>query len=107
MARTKLTNPQTWNPKRLRQKLGGIDDTLDSILFLGYTGKNGAGACTCTGARVGDKVAGTVNMTDGGTASSLFESTITVANQIQQSSATDLSAKKFSVLLLTNDSADA
>jgi hypothetical protein len=68
--------------------------------LLAFTGKNGAGACTATGTKVGDKVTGIVNLTDGTTATSLFEATITVADQIQQSSATDLSAKKFSLLVV-------
>jgi hypothetical protein len=65
-----------------------------------FTGKNLAGACTCTGAKVGDKVIGLVNWTDGTDDTAKFESTITVADQIQQSSATNLSAKAFMVHLL-------
>jgi hypothetical protein len=106
MARTKLSQKQCYNPQKLRQKLGGVDDTLDSLLMIAFTGKNGTGACTATGARVGDKVIGVVNTTDGSTGSANYEATITVANQIQQSSATDLSAKKHALLLMTNDSAD-
>jgi hypothetical protein len=75
-----------------------LDDA--ALRFSAFTGKSGTGACTLTGAAVGDVVLGVVNLTDGGNASSSFESTITVVNQIQQSSASDLSTKKFSVLLL-------
>ena len=41
-----------------------------------------------------------VNITDGTLALGDFEATITVVDQIQQSSAVDLSTKKFTVLLL-------
>lgn len=67
---------------------------------LVFTGRNGAGACTLTGAKVGDKVVLLANVTDGSEGKAAFESTITVADQIQQSSASDLSAKKFVVLLV-------
>lgn len=85
---------------------GSADDTIAAIgtlqsprIMLAFTGKNGSGACTLTGSAVGDVVLGIVNITDGTTATSSFESTITVVNQIQQSSASDLSTKKFAVLL--------
>lgn len=71
-----------------------------ALWFSGFTGHNGAGACTLTGAKVGDVVAGVVNITDGGNAGALYESVVTVADQVQQSSASDLSTKLFSVLLI-------
>lgn len=71
-----------------------------ALKYSGFTGKNGAGACTLTGAKVDDVVAGVVNITDGGNVAASFETVITVADQIQQSSASDLSTKKFSVLLV-------
>lgn len=55
-------------------------------------GRNGAGALTLAGTRVGDKVRTVVKESDGTDLSASFEATITVAGQIQQSSATDLSA---------------
>ncbi len=45
---------------------------------------NGAGARTATGAKVGDKVITTVNLTDLADNTADFETTITVADQIQQ-----------------------
>jgi hypothetical protein len=45
---------------------------------------NGAGARTATGAKVGDKVITCVNLTDLADNTADFETTITVANQIQQ-----------------------
>jgi hypothetical protein len=75
---------------------------LDEAALNGlvFTGKNGAGACTLTGAKVGDKVLMLTNLTDASAGKADFESTITVADQIQQSSASNYSAKKFSVLLV-------
>ncbi len=65
-----------------------------------FAGRNGAGVCTLTGAKVGDKVIGMVNITDATDDIGNFETTITVADQIQQSDASNLSAKKFAVLLV-------
>lgn len=60
-------------------------------------GKNGTGAVTLTGAVVGDIVENVAGITAGslGNAAASFESVITVVNQIQQSSASDLSAKAY------------
>lgn len=79
-----------------------IDPT--ALVYDGFTGVAAAGPATLTGAKVGDIVLGVVNLTDGGGAASDFESTITVADQIQQSSSSDLHLKKFSVLLLKTGS---
>lgn len=69
------------------------------IFMKGQAGKNGAGALTLTGAKVGDKVRNAMQITDTiGDVTSSFESVITVADQIQQSAATDLSIK---VILFT------
>jgi len=68
--------------------------------FVAFTGHNNTGACAATGVKVGDTVVGVVSITDGTSAASSFESTITVADQIQQTSASDLSTKKFSLLVV-------
>lgn len=75
---------------------------MDSAGFLAavVTGRNGAGACTLTGAKIGDKVIANINLTDADSGRASFETTITVADQIQQSSASDLSTKKYEVMLL-------
>jgi hypothetical protein len=70
-----------------------------SLRPLGGTGHNGAGAATATGAKVGDVVLAVIDLTDGTTITSGFEAAITVADQIQQTSATDYSLKKLLVLL--------
>lgn len=69
-----------------------------------FTGRNASGACTLTGAVVGQRVFMLVRIDDSATAlstgqSAAFESTITVTNQIQQSSASDLSTQKFAIML--------
>jgi hypothetical protein len=81
--------------------VSGAKVAAGTLKKLVFTGHNLAGACTCTGAAVGDKVVGATNLTDATQGNALFESVITVANQIQQSSATDLSAKKFDLLLIS------
>lgn len=79
--------------------LAAVTAKLDIISF---SGKNGAGACTMTGVAVGDVVLSVTGVVaaDVGDKASLFESTITVINQIQQSSATDLSTKVYMALIL-------
>lgn len=79
----------------LRAVLTGID-------IISFDGRNGAGACTATGAVVGDKVIGVFGITGGalGDASASFETTVTVTDQIQQSSGSNLSANDYVALLL-------
>ena len=69
-------------------------------------GRNGAGACTATGVKVGDKVM-VVSFAKVPTAAAAtqagltaFEATVTVNDQIQQAGAADLSAEAFDVLVL-------
>lgn len=97
----KILNANVTTAKLATDAVTGIKIASTALKYLAFTGKNGAGAITLTGAAVGDKVAGVANTTDGGSGASLFESTVTVINQIQQSSASDLSTKKYTVLLIT------
>lgn len=71
------------------------------LKFITVDGRNGAGAITATGAAVGDVVIGVAGLTAGalGAATASFESAITVVNQIQQSSASNLSANDYLVIL--------
>lgn len=73
---------------------GGMSPTL----FSAFTGAAAAGACTLAGAVVGQRVLGVVQ-TNGTVASSSFEGVITVAGQIQQTSASNLSANTYLVIL--------
>jgi hypothetical protein len=70
-----------------------------NLKVLSFTGRNGAGACTLTGAAVGDEVVGIAGLTDMGGADASFEATVTVVDQIQQSAAGDLSLKNYLVIL--------
>lgn len=104
MARTTLSLREIRKWKKLRTEVNSHKTTMDaaeaatalnSQKMLVFTGKNGTGACTLTGATVGDIVIGAVNITDATDDKANFEGAITVADQIQQSSASNLSAKKF------------
>jgi len=81
-------------------------DTLHAVLVnckIGsFTGVNGVGPCDLNEAAVGDKVIGVTGLSDMGMAYAAFETTITVADQIQQTLATDLSTKNYLVILLPN-----
>lgn len=70
-------------------------------LLNNLAGHNGAGAVTATGAKVGDAIID-VNCTNAGTNAgrSSFEALVTVNDQIQQSSAVNLSAATFDFLLI-------
>jgi len=69
--------------------------------LISFDGLNGAGACTATGAAVGDRVVGVVGLSGAlGAADASFEATITVVNQIQQTALGDLSLNDYLVILL-------
>lgn len=69
-------------------------EQVSKVITVASLGRNGAGALTLAGTRIGDKVVMAYNLTDLTDSAAGFEATITAAGQIQQSSATDLSAKK-------------
>jgi hypothetical protein len=62
---------------------------------ISFTGKNGAGACTATGTLAGDVIFAVAGITTVGVADASFEAVVTVNDQIQQSSASDLSLKNY------------
>lgn len=69
--------------------------------LLAFAGHNNVGACTLTGAKVGDTVTGVIDLAGASvSAAASFESTITVADQIQQTSSSNLSAVKYAALLV-------
>jgi hypothetical protein len=88
--------------------LVGLEGKDLSVLqrMTGFTGVAAAGPATLTGALKGDVVLGIVDLA-GGDASADFESTISVAGEIQQSSSTDLHTHHFIVLLLKRGLAGA
>lgn len=68
-----------------------------------FAGRNGAGACALAGAAVGDRVLAVMRIDDAAGAvgqAASFQVTITVVDEIQQTAVGDLSAQKFSVILL-------
>jgi len=73
---------------------------LGKLSLMSLAGHNLAGACTATGLKVNDLVLSVVGAgaTYGNQAAN-FESTITVADQIQQSAAVDLSANHYVALI--------
>lgn len=75
---------------------------LTGIKTISFDGRNGAGACTATGAVAGMKVLGVFGITAGalGTAAASFEATVTVNDQIQQSAGGNLSANDYVAILL-------
>ena len=75
------------------------EQLVGSERFMGSVGHNNVGACTLTGAKIGDVVESVVNLTDGTTITASFEAKITVNDQLQQSSTSDLSSKKLLVVL--------
>ena len=79
-----------------------LRNVLSGLKFITVDGRSGAGAVTATGAIVGDKVLYVTGLTEGalGDAGASFEATITVVNQIQQSSASNLSANNYLAVLL-------
>lgn len=80
----------------------GLRAVMGKIKAISFDGVAAPGACTATGAVVGDKVLAVFGITNGalGAAGASFEATITVVNQIQQSSASNLSANDYVAILL-------
>lgn len=78
-----------------------VASMFSGLKFITAAGRTGAGAITLTGAVVGDVVIGVAGLSAGalGAAMSSFESAITVVNQVQQSSASNLSANNYLFVL--------
>ena len=76
---------------------------MEVVLINVVAGSNGAGAITFTGAQIGDVVLSIINTASGGSMvtndGTTFERVVTVAAQLQQASASDLSANKYQVTL--------
>jgi len=73
-----------------------------AMSYLSFSGRDGAGACTLTGAQVGDIVSTLVGLVGvSGDQSTAFEGAITVKNQIQQTSTDDLSANWYKAYLVS------
>jgi hypothetical protein len=70
-----------------------------SMYSVVQAGKSAAGSLTLTGTLVGDKVIAVANLTAPADLQAGFETVITVAGKIQQSSATDLSTTQILFVL--------
>jgi hypothetical protein len=60
-----------------------------------FNANNGVGACVLPSAQIGDRVLAVINIGTGANESSSFETVISKAQQIQQSSASNLSANQY------------
>lgn len=78
----------------------GLADALALVKFYTFAGVAAAGPVTVTGVKVGDVITSVINVTDTADASASFETAVTVNDQVQQSSASDLSTKKFQAVIL-------
>jgi hypothetical protein len=91
-------------PSALTDATASAIATATPIMFaklyvISFTGKNNTGACTATGTAVSDVVLGVAGISTVGKASTYFEAVVTVVDQIQQSSASDLSTKSYTALI--------
>lgn len=68
-----------------------------SVSNIAFSGHNGAGACTATGLVVGDRILSVTGVASGtvGDQSAAFESVVSVNDQIQQTSVSNLSANVY------------
>jgi hypothetical protein len=80
----------------------GVRGVMSGLKFISFDGVAAAGPCVAVGAGVGDLVLYVAGLTGGalGNASANFESTITTVQEIQQSSASNLSANDYLAVLL-------
>lgn len=74
--------------------------TQGNMLPFYATGRNGAGNITVTGLKPGDKVIMACNITDAANGISSFTTTIATADVLVQTSASDLSTKKYLLLVV-------
>lgn len=74
--------------------------TQGNLLPFYFTGRNGAGNITVTGVKPGDKAIMICNITDAANGISAFTTTIATADVLVQTSASDLSTKKYFMLIV-------
>src|SRR5512139_4124178 len=72
---------------------------LAMLKIISFTGRSGSGAIAVNGVVPGDVVYAVAGLTDMGVANAFFEGAITVDDQIQQVSASNLSAKNYMAFL--------
>lgn len=86
--------------KNLTINNGAYVASNSSLKVYYAAGVAAAGPVTVTGTKVGDKIVSVCNLTDNSNGTSSFESTVTVADQIHQSSASNLTTKTFMFLTI-------
>ena len=84
----------------LAEMLAYLPISVTKLIPMTFDGVAAAGPCTATGLAIGDKVISVVGIIgELGDVASKFESTITVVDEIQQSSATDLSGNDYLAII--------
>ena len=73
----------------------GISAAVSRPAHTMFNASNGAGACVLPSAQIGDRVLAAINIATGANESSSFESTISKAGQLQQSSTSNLSGNQY------------
>jgi len=79
-----------------------FNDNFKAIQAISFSGAAAAGACTATGLEVGDEILAVTGLAAGtaGNQAANFESVVSVDDQIQQSSASDLINNVYLALVL-------
>lgn len=79
-----------------------FDDNFKAIQPFSFSGAAAAGACTATGLNVGDVILSVTGLASAtaGDQSANFETVVSVDDQIQQSSASNLSSNVYLALVL-------
>ena len=102
---TRLSGSKVGHSDLRRYAAGNFHDLADGV-GLAAAGKNGAGAITLTGTAIGDRLVAVFGAPTAGGALEAkvpgtdFEAAVTVADQIQQVSAGNLSAKTYVFVLI-------
>ena len=78
---------------------GGTALAGNPFIFAVISGLAAAGAQTFAGTVVGDKVVLVYDITDGTAPTNVWENSVSVAGQLQQTSASNLSAKSYLVMI--------
>lgn len=100
-----IANGEIANAMVAAGTLTGAKLASNPFVQKAVVGHNGAGACTATGLTVGQRVISVIGFKTDGTgtqveAKASFEAAVTVADQLQQSSVSDLSTLTYIVTVI-------
>jgi hypothetical protein len=73
--------------------------TTTALLHANFSGKNGSGAISISGLKVGDFVLNVFEVANSTSQPQLFEAVVSVADQLQQTSGTNQSANTFDAVI--------